>query len=176
MSLSWCYIPENVIPIMISLIEKAAVNKEAIEQGFLVVKPLLRKHYCRTNDMVNIYGISMSENIVIRTHNPSFSHAWLVIGFLATRRCHQWSKSCSPFRKLHLKVVSILMDNINLFSQAKLIQFYMIMYWMYYHWVLVTVPMAQPTELLRASPSVGRGTGLLVGVVVSYYGTRGHWP
>ena len=169
MFLSWCYIPENVIPIMISLIEKAAVNKEAIEQGFLVVKPLLRKHYCRTNDMVNIYGISMSENIVIRTHNPSFSHAWLVIGFLATRRVSQVGQ-------LHLKVVSILMDNINLFSQAKLIQFYMIMYWMYYHWVLVTVPMAQPTELLRASPSVGRGTGLSVGVVVSYYGTRVHWP
>ena len=169
MFLSWCYIPENVIPIMISLIEKAAVNKEAIEQGFLVVKPLLRKHYCRTNDMVNIYGISMSENIVIRTHNPSFSHAWLVIGFLATRRVSQ-------VEQLHLKVVSILMDNINLFSQAKLLQFYMIMYWMYYHWVLVTVPIAQPTELLRASPSVGRGTGLSVGVVVSYYGTRGHWP
>ena len=169
MFLSWCYIPENVIPIMISLIEKAAVNKEAIEQGFLVVKPLLRKHYCRTNDMVNIYGISMSENIVIRTHNPSFSHAWLVIGFLVTRRVSQ-------VEQLHLKVVSILMDNINLFSQAKLLQFYMIMYWMYYHWVLVTVPIAQPTELLRASPSVGRGTGLSVGVVVSYYGTRGHWP
>jgi hypothetical protein len=169
MFLSWCYIPENVIPIMISLIEKAAVNKEAIEQGFLVVKPLLRKHYCRTNDMVNIYGISMSENIVIRTHNPSFSHAWLVIGFLATRRVSQVGQ-------LHLKVVSILMDNINLFSQAKLLQFYMIMYWMYYHWVLVTVPIAQPTELLRASPGVGRGTGLSVGVVVSYYGTRVHWP
>ena len=45
---------------------------------------------------------------------------------------------------------------------------------MYYHWVLVTVPIAQPTELLRASPGVGRGTGLSVGVVVSYYGTRVH--
>jgi hypothetical protein len=52
---------------MISLIEKAAVNKEATEQGFLVVKPLLRKHYCRTNDMVNIYGIS------VRKYSHSYS-------------------------------------------------------------------------------------------------------
>ena len=61
--LIWYDIPELVVPIRISLIRGLLLTRKLLNQGFLLVKlkSSLRKCYRRHYDLVDRYGISVSQ-------------------------------------------------------------------------------------------------------------------
>ena len=63
-SLSWYDIPELVVPIRISSVDRGLLlTRKLLNQGFLLVmsKSSLRKFYGRHHDLVDRYGISVSQ-------------------------------------------------------------------------------------------------------------------
>ena len=62
-SLSWYDIPELVVPIRISLTEGCCLTRKLLNQGFLLVtlKSSLRKFYSHDHNLVDRYGISVSQ-------------------------------------------------------------------------------------------------------------------
>jgi len=66
------------------------LKRKLLNQGFLLVnlKSSLRKFYGRHHDLVDRYGISVSQMTMDMFHLSYFSHSWLITGFVSklTRR------------------------------------------------------------------------------------------
>jgi hypothetical protein len=72
-SQSWCDIPELVVPIMIYLIRVLLLTRKLLDQWFLFVKvkSSLRKFNSHCHELVNRYGISVSQICSIcHSYNP----------------------------------------------------------------------------------------------------------
>ena len=87
MSLSWYDIPELLVPIRIAH-RGLLLTRKQLNQGFLWVKlkSSLRKFYGRHHDMVDRYGISVTNDhgyvpLVVNTFR-SFPHSWLITRFV----------------------------------------------------------------------------------------------
>ena len=106
LSLSWYDIPELVVLIRVplsqlirysracgsyrgSLDRGVLLTRKLLHQGFLLVKlkSSHRKYYGRHHDLVDCYGISVSQMttdmfpLVVNT-SKSFTHSWLITGFV----------------------------------------------------------------------------------------------
>jgi hypothetical protein len=84
-SLSWYDIPELVVPI---LDRGLLLTRKLLNQGFhlLKLKSSLPKFYGRHHDLVDCYGISVTNNhgyvpLVVST-SQSFPHSWLITVFV----------------------------------------------------------------------------------------------
>jgi len=70
------------------------LTRKLLNQGFLLAKlnSSLRKIYGRHHDVVDRYGISVSQMTMdmfrLSYHSPSFSHSWLITGFVT--RLTRW--------------------------------------------------------------------------------------
>jgi hypothetical protein len=85
-SLSWSDIPELVVPIMDFLDIGLLLTETLLNQGFLLVKwkSSLRKFYGRHHDLIDRYGISVSQvtknMFQLSLTSLSFPHSWFITG------------------------------------------------------------------------------------------------